>query len=149
MVSVAAMPATGDADLSVLHADLSDAQFHALWDRLRALRPSLQHFAPSPHLAATALELGVAPESGGWVEIRRLGSPRGDSWAVRAVGLDPAESDRLRAMLDDRPARPEPAPAVVARRQRRHRINMHIALALALAALGGLLAIQPLLVLPT
>ena len=148
-MSVAAMPATGDADLSVLHADLSDAQFHALWDRLRALRPSLQHIAPAPHQAATALELGVAPESGGWVEIRRLGSPRGDSWAVRAVGLDPAESDRLRAMLDDRPARPEPAPAVVARRQRRHRINMHIALGLALAALGGLLAIQPLLVLPT
>ena len=149
MVSVAAMPAAGDQDLPVLRADLTDAQFRTLWDRLQAIRPSLEHFAPSPHLAATALELGVAPASGGWIEIRRLGSPRGDSWALRAVGLSPDESDRLRSLLDGRHHGSDAAPEVVARRQRRHRINMRIALALAIAALGGLLAIHPLLVIPT
>jgi hypothetical protein len=148
-VTVAAVPAAGDPDLPVLRADLSDSQFLALWDRLRTVRPSLEHFAPSPQLAATSLEIGIDAPPGGWVEIRRLGSARGDAWAVRAGGLDADAVDRLRALLDGRRVKPEPTPEVVARRRRLHRINMRVALALAIMALGGLLMIEPLLVIPT
>ena len=145
-MTLAVAPAERDPDLPVLRADLSDVQFLALWDRLRAVRPSLEHFAPSPQLAATSLELGIGPQPGGWVEIRRLGSARGDAWAVRAGGLDPDAVNRLRALLDGRRVKPEPTPAVIARRKRLHRINMRVALALALLALAGLLQIWPLLV---
>lgn len=148
-MSVAAVPAAGDPDLATLRADLTDKQFHALWNRLRTLRPSLENFAASPQLAATALEVCVGPEPGCWVEIRRVGSPRGDSWAVRAGGFDVDAADRLRAMLDGRRMKPQRPPEVVARRHRRHRINMRVALGLAIVALGGLLLIVPLLVLPT
>ena len=149
-VADAAMGDGTMADVAVLRTDLTDTQFRALWRRLLAVQPSLEHFAPSPQLAATALELGIGQAlRGGWVEIRRLGGVTGDAWAVRAGGLDGAASGRLRELLEGPPPAGYLSPAVVARRQRIHRINMRIALALAIVALGGLLAIQPLLVMPT
>ena len=147
-MSVAAVPAAGDPDLPTLRADLTEKQFRALWNRLRVLRPSLENFAASPQLAASALEVCVGPQPGCWVEIRRMGSPRGDAWAVHAGGFDVDAADRLRAMLDGRRMKPQRTPEIVARLHRRHRINMRVALGLAILALGLLWLIAPLLVLP-
>ena len=138
------------ADVQVLRTDLTDTQFRALWHRLQVVSPSLESFAPSPQLAANALEHGIGEAlHGGWVEIRRLGGVTGDAWAVRAGGLDSEATDLLGKLLEGPQLKPYVSPEVVARRQRIHRINMRIALALALVALGGMLALQPLVVFPT